>query len=224
MNTALVRYEGSDPLLRLILVMVAAIILNAIYCLIYTYSAGHPSSLSEALSWGAINLAPWVAAVEIGRQLVRGWHIAGLICAAGCVSLVLGFVYTGQLPNNFELVRRVPGAALTLVLLGGLAFYRKRKAAITQETIPTGGGTFPCDWARAAGNYVELHSQNGSPILLRSTLAGFVSRSDDRLTRIHRSFAVAPQAVDRIERAHVRLKDGTRLPIGNAYRDRLSAS
>lgn len=222
MIAARLRYESLAPVPRTALAMAAVVLLNALYCLAYRYSAGNPATLAEAFSWGAINLAPWVAAIELGRQLSRAWQSLLVTLAAGAISLLLGAAYAGELPDAFELVRRLPGAAATLALLGGFEFYRRRRSANPRPEPTAPASRAACDWARAAGNYVELHSIGCRPQLARSTLARIIAANGPALIQIHRSIAVSPGSIAAIERGHVKLLDGTRLPIGNAYRHRIS--
>ena len=221
MIAARIRYESLAAVPRTALAMAAVVLLNALYCLAYRYTAGNPATLAEAFSWGAINVAPWVAAIELGRHLSKLRHLVAITLAAGAISLLLGAAYTGELPGAFELVRRLPGAGATLALLGGFEFYRRRRSANPQFEPTAPASRVACDWARAAGNYVELHRLGHRPQLARSTLTQAVAASGRTLVQIHRSIAVAPASIASIERAHVKLLDGTRLPIGNTYRHQL---
>jgi len=82
------------------------------------------------------------------------------------------------------------------------------------------------DWIEAAGNYVRLHTGRESH-LLRETMSALEARLDpDKFLRIHRSTIIN---IERIKEMHplfrgehvVILRDGTRLTLGRAYRDRL---
>ncbi|WFL78887.1 LytTR family DNA-binding domain-containing protein [Altererythrobacter arenosus] len=223
MNALLIRYEGYDPLLRLVLAMGVAVILNALYCLAYTYSAGHPETLTEAFWWGVINIAPWIAAVELGRQVTRKLMVGLVILAAAAISLALGAMIGGELPDGFAIIRRIPGAAATIAVLAVLELWRSHRVSQQAAATTATAESLSCDWARAAGNYVELHARGRKPRLVRTTLASLVDETDASLLRVHRSFAVAPDHIARVERAHVRLRDGTRIPIGNAFRAPLDA-
>jgi two-component system LytT family response regulator len=84
------------------------------------------------------------------------------------------------------------------------------------------------DWVESADNYVEVHAA-GRTHLLRETLAAMESRLDPRhFTRIHRGTIVhdlrvrslRPQATGELEAV---LEDGTALPVGRSYRERVLA-
>ncbi|MEM8726158.1 MAG: LytTR family transcriptional regulator DNA-binding domain-containing protein, partial [Pseudomonadota bacterium] len=219
-HALLIRYDRLQPGARIVLSTSGVVIASALYCLAYRYASGDPATLAEAFSWGAINLAPWVAALEIGRTLRRASQMLAVVVAAGCISLALGALYAGAVPDAFEAVRRIPAAALVLIALSAFELYRRKRAHSPPKTGEEriSGAPSTVAWARAAGNYVELHGREARPQLHRSTLAALVeSRAD--LVRVHRSYAVSLEAVDKVERTHVRMKCGTRVPIGNAYRN-----
>lgn len=82
------------------------------------------------------------------------------------------------------------------------------------------------DWIEAAGNYVHLHS-GSERHLHRETMADLACRlAPDRFLRIHRSTIVN---IDRIRRlvgspggdVTLVLRDGTQLPVGRTYRQKL---
>jgi len=222
MQSILVRYESCPIALRLLALSVAAIVFNGIYCLAYRYASGDPATFWEAFSWGAINLAPWLAAVEIGRNLTRASQVANVVVLAAFASLLLGSAAQWAMPDNFELVRRIPGMTLTLLTLGGIDLARRHRSR--NEVKPGfSPASFTCDWVRAAGNYVELHLADHKPRLVRAGLQEFADNQSPPLLRIHRSYAVAPDSIAAVERSHVRLACGLRLPIGHRYREQLSA-
>jgi hypothetical protein len=218
-------YLGLSLRNRLFLGIGAAVVLNAIYCLIYRYASGNPATLFEAFSWGIINIAPWVAAFEIGRCLRRFSIVAVLFLVAGTASIALEAVLYIEWPTAFDFVRRIPAALLVAIALGVLAYDRTRPAmkrvdsfGAASETLNPDFANYGCDWATSAGNYVEVHCI-GKPLRLkRSSLAQFISSAGPRLVRVHRRFAVCPRSVSRIERTNIVLVDGTRIPLGNRYR------
>lgn len=220
MHSALIRYHSFPVALRLLMISATAILLNGIYCLIYRYSSGDPATLWEAFSWGAINLAPWIAAIEIGRHLTRASHAALAIAAAAFASLLLGTAAQWELPDLFELVRRIPGIVFAILALATIELARRHRVRIEQPAA-TATVTNACDWVRAAGNYVELHGPGLKLRLVRASLHEFAEGHQPPLVRIHRSYAVSPASIARIERNHVRLECGLRLPIGDRYRDQL---
>jgi two-component system LytT family response regulator len=82
-------------------------------------------------------------------------------------------------------------------------------------------------WISAAGNYAELHCAGGRIALVRATLTDLEQRLDPaEFARIHRSTLVrlagarelAPDAHGDFD---LTLDDGTVLPVGRAYRDRI---
>jgi len=83
------------------------------------------------------------------------------------------------------------------------------------------------DWIEAEGNYVRLHAGKEAH-LLRETMNHLETRLDpQRFLRIHRSTIAN---IERIKELHpwfkgehvVILRDGSRLTLGRAYRDRLA--
>ena len=82
------------------------------------------------------------------------------------------------------------------------------------------------DWIEADDNYVRLHAGRAAH-LVRETLRGLEPRLDPRLfLRIHRSAIVNIEAIAEIRSLFhgdygVLLRDGTALPVGRTWRDRL---
>jgi two-component system LytT family response regulator len=82
------------------------------------------------------------------------------------------------------------------------------------------------DWIEADDNYIRLHAGRETH-LVRDTLRQLEPRLDPRLfLRIHRSAIVNVEAVAEIRSLFhgdydVLLRDGTALPVGRTYRDRL---
>lgn len=214
-------YIRSNLQKRLAIGILAAVLLNAAYCLAYRYASGNPATLFEALSWGVINIAPWIAAVEIGRSATRASHLILLLLAAGTLSIGLEMAVRVELPTLFDLIRRVPGAVIAILTIGGLKLIssrRKTKTDVQNHVLKPR----ECDWVRSAGNYVEIHKNGNQQGLVRATLTSITDQSSPQLVRIHRRYAVLPKAIDRIEHNHIRLRDGTRLPVGDRYRKELS--
>ena len=81
------------------------------------------------------------------------------------------------------------------------------------------------DWARAAGNYVELHA--GKEVhLLRGTLSGLEEQLDARFLRVHRSTLVNVARVRELRPLaggdhELRLRDGTKLLLSRTHKDAL---
>ncbi|MEP5936970.1 MAG: LytTR family DNA-binding domain-containing protein [Erythrobacter sp.] len=225
----LARYHQMPILLRLSVIVFATVMGSGLYCLAYRYSAGNPATVPEAFSWGVINLTPWVIAIEIGRGMSNWRQVGVLLVCAGLVSLALGAAFVQQLPDVFELARRIPAIVLAVTTLVAIELYRNNRAA--QKDIsgraphsdpPAAHMDF--DWARAAGNYVELYTTGSKPKLVRSTLSQWIDQSKDDWVRIHRSYAVERHNIANVDRSSVLLISGDRLPLGNAYRSKISAA
>lgn len=116
-------------------------------------------------------------------------------------------------------------------LLALLEHLAERKPFLERLVIKSAGRVYflrteEVDWIEAGGNYVRLHTGKDSH-LLRETMNHLETRLDpQRFLRIHRSTIVS---IERIKELHpwfkgehvVILRDGTRLTLGRAYRDRL---
>lgn len=82
------------------------------------------------------------------------------------------------------------------------------------------------EWVQACGNYVNLRRQQHD-YPLRSSLASFELRLDPaQFVRVHRSYLVRLSLIASIEPteagdAHLRLRDGSRLPCSRTHLDRL---
>jgi two-component system LytT family response regulator len=78
-------------------------------------------------------------------------------------------------------------------------------------------------WIEAERDYVRFHA-GVHTCLVRMTLGSIVILPDaTKLLRIHRSAMVNTDAIARVSfrEGEVRLRDGTRLPLGKTYRPRL---
>ncbi len=209
---------------RILLGIAAAVVLNAIYCLAYRYASGNPATLFEAFSWGIINIAPWIAAFELGRTSRNWFVLIAIFLAATSASLLLEAALHSSLPTGFDLIRRIPAATLFAMGLGLFAFLEARNRDIERGAFNSDmvgaecGSDCDYDWVMSAGNYIEMHRASDPPALKRSSLSQFLRDTGSRFVRVHRQYAVHPAAVRQFERKHVLLLDGTRLPIGNRYR------
>ena len=82
------------------------------------------------------------------------------------------------------------------------------------------------EWVQACGNYVNLHRQSHD-YPLRSSLGAFEQRLDPAVfARVHRSYLVRLRLIEAIEPtesgdAHLRLRDGSRVPCSRTYLERL---
>jgi two-component system, LytTR family, response regulator len=114
-----------------------------------------------------------------------------------------------------------------------LASLRRQPGYLARLAVKTAGRMIflkasDIDWVEASGNYVSLHVGRNTH-LLRTTITDFVARLDaGQFVRIHRSTVVN---LDRIQEvmpwSHgeqvARLKDGTELAVGRAFRHGLIA-
>ncbi|MGI8601245.1 MAG: LytR/AlgR family response regulator transcription factor [Chitinophagaceae bacterium] len=76
-------------------------------------------------------------------------------------------------------------------------------------------------YLEAAGNYVTFVTKD-KPILSRSTFIEAINLLPaDKFVRIHRSFVVAKNKIDKVERHQVTIKDKT-IPISEAYSQNLN--
>ena len=225
----LARYHQLPISLRLAIIVGATVIGSGLYCLAYRYSAGNPATIAEAFSWGVINLAPWAVAIEIGRTMSNWRQTALVLAAAGLASLGLGSMFDLQWPSSFELARRFPALLLAIIALVAIELYRRKRVVrnnapdpATQGEPIAAGNVF--HWARASGNYVELYAKGSQPKLVRSTLSEWIDQSKEDWVRIHRSYAVDRHNIVNVEKSSVLLRSGDRLPLGNAYRSKVSAA
>jgi hypothetical protein len=192
----------------------------ALYCVGYSSFNGRGETLASALGWALVNVAPWVAAIEL---LKRRHDLAGaaaiLLLAAG-TSMLLGAILLGSDLSLFELWRRVPALAACAAL--ALLIARMRKGDST-ATGPIPVPATRIDWVRAAGNYVEL--KIGDRVILhRTTLSAAERELGERgFIRIHRSILVRRDHIERIRGEDVVLRDGTHLKVGKRYRSALAA-
>ena len=195
----------------------------ALYCLGYTTLAGRPDTITGALSWALVNIAPWVPAVEFAKRARRTPVVAGSLLLGLATSLCLAGLFSGvAIDWGFEAWRRVPALAGAALLAIVLRWGKSRaSSAGTNDTLPL----LPqqIDWIRAAGNYVELRV-GGRTIVHRSSIsAAERDLAGHGFIRIHRSTLVRRDRIARVRPADVVLHDGTHLPVGKRFRAQLSA-
>ena len=130
-----------------------------------------------------------------------------------------------------EQLRKRQAGTLEPRLLALLEQLEERKPYLERLVIKSAGRVYflrtsEVDWIEAEGNYVRLHTGKEAH-LLRETMNHLETRLDpQRFLRIHRSTIVN---IERIKELHpwfkgehvVILRDGARLTLGRAYRDRL---
>lgn len=131
-----------------------------------------------------------------------------------------------------ERMRKRQAGSLEPRLLALLTHLEERKPYTERLVIKSAGRvyflrTIEVDWIEAEGNYVRLHAGKETHVL-RETMNHLETRLDpQRFLRIHRSTIVN---IERIKELHpwfkgehvVILRDGARLTLGRAYRDRLA--
>lgn len=211
--------------LRLTVLTFLAVALNAAYCLIYRFSQGSPETVFNAVAWGVINIAPWIIAIELARE-ARRWDVTLVaLAAAFLLSLLLGSAFAFAPPDVFDVVRRLPALAASLLCLGILLVWPTAQIQRAKPETKALEKLTACDfvWARSAGNYIELHGSTASPRLVRATLESLVQQSGSGLLRIHRCYAVKSTELHSVDRQSVRLRNGIRLPLGNRYRAQVEA-
>jgi hypothetical protein len=213
---------------------------GALYCFGYNFSQGLVESPLLGLAWSVANLLPWLGAFELAKRAAgaapRGLpafgHLAGLVAGAALLSFLLelafGLIEFSSSPGDllFQVLRRVPGAALVLFLLilaGAMRVRRNGRARPAAEPLPL--LAHQVDWIKAAGNYLEFHCAAGM-VLRRMTLAqAEAALAADGFVRIHRSILVNASRIVRLRPGkladEVELDDGTRLRVGGAYRSQL---
>jgi len=127
---------------------------------------------------------------------------------------------------------RRPRASSEAALRTLLASLRRQPGYVERLAIKTMGRIIflkarEIDWAQASGNYVALHVGRNTH-LLRITMTNFVNKlGADQFVRIHRSTVVNLDCIQEVmpwfHGEHVvKLKDGTELTVGRAFRRRLS--
>jgi len=132
--------------------------------------------------------------------------------------------------GKVEFERRSAGD-LSARLRSVLDEWKGRKPCLDRLVIRSGGRVFflrvdELDWVEAAGNYVRLHTGR-EEYLYRETMSRLEASLDpEKFARIHRSVMVN---VERVKELHplfrgdftVVLRDGRKLTLSKAYRDRL---
>ena len=227
------------PLTRREIVFAGALLAGggALYCLAYTWSQGIAEHPSAAIGWTTANLLPWLAALELAKRAASGRQ-GGFPSAAMLVAILAGAALASLLieaslglipfPRSaeallFEALRRLPGAALVLVLTRlGRARADRRVDASPVKAPPLPLLPRQIDWVRAAGNYVELHC-GGRLVMRRMTIKQAESAlAAHGFLRIHRSVLVNQSRIARVHTGkladEVALLDGTVLKVGGAYR------
>lgn len=209
------------PFPRLALASIGAACAVAIYCLAYTALAGRPETIGQSFGWAAVNVLPWLPALEFAKRAER-WAGAAMAVAGGLAgSLMLGAMlgdWSGSL--WFESWRRLPALAAVAVAAVMVRWTNRRPARAVDDPLPL----LPrqIEWVQAAGNYIELRA-DGRTITHRGSI-GAAERhlAGHGFIRIHRSTLVRRDRIARVRPQDVVLVDGTQLRIGKRYRSDLA--
>lgn len=192
-----------------------------------------PAALSLVQAQAA---APELALLDIEMPGGNGVQLAAALRDAGVRCIVFSTAHAEHALQAFEL------AALDYLLkpytaerlqaaLGRVREQLARPAAPVGEWWVDGERLRLADvqWLSAADNYIELHLPPRS-LLERTTLGDALARPgwSARFLRVHRSHAVNPDHVQRIERlpggeALLTLSSGSVLRVSRGYRDVLDA-
>jgi DNA-binding LytR/AlgR family response regulator len=215
------KFRRPLPLTRLLVIAGTVTGAVAIYCVGYTWLAGRPETLPQALGWAIANVLPWLLAIEWAKRAPGVAQALGALVVAAAASLLLGYASAASASDVlFELWRRLPSfaAAAAIVALLRSPIGRGRRGAEEIRLLPQ-----QIEWVRAAGNYVELRA-GGRTIVQRGSLAAYEHElSPHGFVRIHRSMLVRRDRIARIRREDVVLQDGTHLPVGKRYRTAIAA-
>jgi hypothetical protein len=230
------------------LAALAVVLGGGLYCFFYSLLAGSPERLSEGILWALVNLLPWLVAFEMAKRLnydpsgtwaLNRVRIAAVLAAAAAASVGLELLssrLTGVAgdPMAFAFVRRLPGAALVVVLLlvvprlrrGGDATPPVAVKEVEASSLPL--LPHQIDWIKAAGNYLEIRA-SGRLVLQRMTMAAAEELLGGHgFVRIHRSALINRARIVRHVKGKVAdevlLADGTRLKVGGAYRARANGA
>ena len=77
-------------------------------------------------------------------------------------------------------------------------------------------------FVEATGNYVTFALENDRNLVSRSTFAEAISLlPSDRFVRVHRSFLVATEKIDKVERHQLTISNN-KIPLGEAYRSNIA--
>lgn len=193
----------------------------ALYCLGYAALAGRQETLSQSLLWAAVNVAPWVPALELAKRARGAPGVAAALALGLLASLLLGLIASNGASIGFEAWRRVP--ALFAVIAITLALRWNRHGALRGAAEPPPLLPRQIEWVQAAGNYVELRADGRTVIYRRPLSALEQELKPHGFVRIHRSMLVRRDCIARIRPNDVVLADGTHLKIGKRYRAGLTA-
>lgn len=210
---------------------------GAAYCFAYNSLQGEIENPLVGAAWSIANLLPWLGAFELAKRLSlpepglrrAAWPIAAVLAGTALLSFVLELAFGLIRPADaadlgFQLVRRLPGAGLVMVLLliGAMWSVREARRNAPQEAPELPLLAHQIDWIKAAGNYVEIHGAAGL-VLRRMTMGQAEARlAGAGFVRIHRSVLVNSARIAGVRRGkradEVETASGEVLKVGTAYR------
>lgn len=193
----------------------------AAYCYVHGYLAldGRPD-LGLSVTW---SLRSWGAWLLLAPALIGLWHRPDMRIPTRVVTVFVALALSAVIrlaldPKGggaslwlVETYLFVPQSAALLIVVAAAEILRRYRQppepkpapASRRFEIEAGGTAIPLAdirWVRACGNYVEL-SDGQRLRRLRSTLSNFEARlQGGRFHRIHRSFLVNLDFIDRVER------------------------
>lgn len=75
-------------------------------------------------------------------------------------------------------------------------------------------------WVKSDGNYLEVHTAESKPAVIRASMGTLMERLDNNFVRCHKSYIINLQHVGRIETSHVAIGE-EKIPISRNYSDEL---
>jgi hypothetical protein len=234
------------PLRDIALLAAGLTVTFSAYCIGYALIVGGDVDPLLSVAWAAAAVLPWAATWPLARHLAGRTGCVGLrrplavllpLCLAALAAAALERF--GALAFGVEhgaafaelLFRKLPLVVVLAAVAVAAARSWKASAPPTESAIDvsTRSGAIQValgavEWVKAAGNYLELHTGDGSCHLVRSTLKSFAAeRGADRFVQIHRSLLVHRDRGVRVERLAggrlaLRVRDGQALPVGRQFR------
>ena len=224
------RKRSGQPFSRRTLAPFVLIPLGTLYCQISEIIFSEVrSTVGESLVWASATLTPWViaalifegrvAAGERRHAVVRRAVLLG-VCAyvASCTAAVLLGASGGQ--AIFSRLPLLATSVLCAMLYPIPMPSESRSDTAASEDAPPVAPT-EIVFARAAGNYIELHS-GGRTLVWRQTMQNAERILGPGFVRVHRSYLVPWRSIDSVTRGRkgpieVALHNGACLPVSNRY-------
>lgn len=207
-------------------------------------------AVARITSYGAPGVHSWrrVLAVHLGGLLAfSAAHVTAMVLLRKLFAPIIfgeGYTFSDDLSRDFVYELRKDALTyfiLVLFLVLGREFAQKDRALAQAKasaaprmlTFRSGGRTVmlaasDIRWAKAEGNYAEIHSARGRHFV-RTTLKAIeddLAEAGARAVRIHRSYIAVPSAI--VEAAPtgkgdltLTMVDGAEIPVSRRYRDGL---